>query len=140
MVTSCMPMLLSCINCCLLPATKSWARSRLGLLPVGHNGWLDLNKTRMSITPDQIMSQKFCSNPKSACEKCNLKKPTASFHYTAYLCKHYLTNESIGTNSDCCYKSSMILVNIVKKASKTFQQITKADDFCCDWRVKDQSL
>ena len=25
----------------------------------------------------------------------------------------------------------------VGKASKTFQQITKADDFCCDWRFKE---
>ena len=24
----------------------------------------------------------------------------------------------------------------VGKASKTFQQTTKADDFCCDWRIK----
>ena len=24
----------------------------------------------------------------------------------------------------------------VGKASKTFQQKTKADDFCCDWRFK----
>ena len=43
-----------------------------------------------------------------------------------------MTNLSIEANSVDSYQTAPTL--FVKEVNKTFQQTTKADDFCCDWR------
>ena len=69
--------------------------------------------------------------------KCRLLLSSA-----AIFCKHYLTKLSIETNSvdpdqtapiGAVWSESTLFV---EKASKTFQQTTKAADFCCDWRLR----
>ena len=60
----------------------------------------------------------------------------------ANFCLHYLTKLSIETNSVDPDETAPIgpvwseSTLFVGKASKTFQQTTKADKFSCDWRFK----
>ena len=46
-------------------------------------------------------------------------------------------DKQCGPRSDCSYRSSLIGVyTVCWKGFWTFQQTTKADEFCCDWRFK----
>ena len=57
-----------------------------------------------------------------------------------YIFANIMTNVSVEAKSDdtdlTVQSSSLLYDHIGLNPSKTFQQMTKADDFCCNWHFK----